>query len=255
MPAKRERRGIQSIDTGVRLLEALERADGPLALKDLSAQAELEPSSAHRYLASFVRSGLVRQDADSRYDFGPVALHIGLAAVRRIDPVQLTEQALPQLAAQTGYTALLSVWSNRGPTVIHWQRSRNPFVTNLGLGSVLPVARSSTGTIFVAFLPSEVTAEVVAAEARRESTDREAFARAVERAKKTRLAFVDSSVIPGLAAAASPVLNWAGEAACVVTLIGPDHELAKASHPAAAALRRLCERLSKDLGARELKAA
>jgi hypothetical protein len=52
---KRKRRGIQSIDTGIRLLEALESSDGPLALKDLSAQSELDPSSAHRYLASFVR--------------------------------------------------------------------------------------------------------------------------------------------------------------------------------------------------------
>ena len=253
--AKSKRRGIQSVDTGIRLLEVLERADGPLALKDLSARAELDPSSAHRYLASFVRSGLVRQDADSRYDFGPLALQIGLAAVRRMDPVQLTEQALPELVAHTGYTALLSVWSNRGPTVIHWQRSRSPLVTNLALGSVLPIARSSTGTMFVAFLPSEVTADAVAAEARRETVDREAFARAVERARKTRLAFVDSSVIPGLAAASSPVLNWSGEAVAVIALIGPDHELAKPSHPAAATLKRLCDRLSRDFGARFKEAA
>src|SRR5207237_8350850 len=151
-----------------------------------------------------------------RYDFGSHALQIGLAAVRRIDPVQLAEQALPQRVAPTGYAALLSVWSNRGPTVIHWQRSRNPFVTNLGLGSVLPIARSSTGTVFVAFLPPDVTAEALGAETRREAVDRETFARAVERARKARLAFVDSSVIPGLSAAACPVLNWAGEAACVV---------------------------------------
>ncbi|HEX2333129.1 MAG TPA: helix-turn-helix domain-containing protein, partial [Burkholderiales bacterium] len=56
---KRKRRGIQSIDTGIRLLEALQSSDGPLALKDLSAQSEMDPSSAHRYLASFVRCGLV----------------------------------------------------------------------------------------------------------------------------------------------------------------------------------------------------
>jgi DNA-binding IclR family transcriptional regulator len=249
------RRGIQSIDTGIRLLEVLEKADGPLALKDLSAQAELDPSSAHRYLASFVRCGLVRQLPDSRYDFGPLALHVGLAAVRRIDPVQLTEQALPDLVAETGQTALLSVWSNRGPTVVHWQRSRNPLVTNLSLGSVLPVSRSSTGAVFVAFLPAAITADVLGAEARRETVDRVAFARAVDRARRSRLAFVDSSVIPGLAAVASPVLHWNGEAAAVVTLISPDHELAKPSHPAAGALRRLCDRLSKDFGARALKAA
>lgn len=252
--SKRARRGIQSIDTGIRLLEVMEKADGPLALKDLSARADLDPSSAHRYLASFVRCGLVRQDPDTRYDFGPLALHMGLAAVRRIDCVQVTEQALPALVEETGYTALLSVWSNRGPTVVHWQRSPNPFVTNLGLGSVLPVTRSATGTIFVAFLPSTVTAAAISTEAKREPIDREAFARAVERARKTGLAFADSSVIPGLSAVSSPVLQWNDQAAAVVTLIGPDPELAKASHPAVGALRRVCDRLSKEFGARHLKA-
>src|SRR5438874_1692541 len=130
LKSKAKRRGIQSIDTGIRLLEAMEKADGPLALKELSARADLDPSSAHRYLASFVRCGLVRQDADTRYDFGPLALHIGLAAVRRLDPVQITERALPALVEETGYTALLSVWSNRGPTIVHWQRGPTPFVTN-----------------------------------------------------------------------------------------------------------------------------
>jgi DNA-binding IclR family transcriptional regulator len=202
-----------------------------------------------------VRCGLVRQEADSRYDFGPLALHIGLAAVRRIDTVQLTERALPELVAQTGHTALLTVWSNRGPTVVHWQRGPTPFVTNLGLGSVLPISRSATGTIFVAFLPATVTSDALNAEARRESVDREALARAVERARKNRLASVDNSVIPGLAAVSSPVLQWNGEAAASVTLIGPDHELAKLTHPAALALRKFCDRLSKDFGARSLKEA
>lgn len=243
------RRGIQSIEIGVRLLEALERADGPLALKDLSAHAGLDPSSAHRYLASFVRCGLVRQDSDTRYDFGPLALHIGLAAVRRIEPIQVTERALPELVAATGYTALLSVWSNRGPTIVHWRRSRIPLVTSLGLGSVLPVARSATGRVLVAFLPPAVTADVIAAEARRENFAREAFERDLERARKTRLSFADSSVIPGLTAAASPVLGWNGEAVAAVTLIAPEHELVRASHPAAQALRKFCDRLSAEFGA------
>jgi DNA-binding IclR family transcriptional regulator len=252
---KRQRRGIQSVDTGMRLLEVLQKADGPLALKDLSALAGLDPSSAHRYLASFARCGLVRQDPDTRYDFGPLALHIGLAAIRRVDPVQITERALPGLVEQTGFTALLSVWSNRGPTVVHWQRSRTPFVTNLGLGSVLPIANSATGTVLVAFLPAAVTGDAIAAEARRRTVDVLAWERAVERARKTRLAFVDSSVIPGLAAVASPVLQWNGEAAAAVTLIGPDRELAKPAHPAAQKLRDFCLRLSREFGAPDLKAA
>src|SRR3989304_9203264 len=90
--ARRPRRGIQSIETGVRLLEALERVDGPLALKDVSAMAGMDPSSAHRYLASFARCGLVRQSDDTRNDLGPLALRVGLAGVQRGAPPQLPER-------------------------------------------------------------------------------------------------------------------------------------------------------------------
>jgi DNA-binding IclR family transcriptional regulator len=141
------------------------------------------------------------------------------------------------------------VWSNRGPTVVRWQRSRDPLVTNLGLGSVLPISRSAAGTILVAFLPETITADALTAEARREGVDRDAFARAVARARKIRLAFADSSVIPGLAAVAAPVLHWNGEAVAAVALLSRDRELAKPSHPAAIALRQQCDRLSQDFGA------
>jgi DNA-binding IclR family transcriptional regulator len=251
---KQKRRGIQSIDTGIRLLEVLEQAGGPLALKELSARAELDPSGAHRYLASFVRCGLVRQEADSRYDFGPLALRLGLAAMQRSDPIQAVERALPALVEETGYTALLCVWSNRGPTIVHWQRNSN-LVTSLNLGSVLPAARSATGRMLIAFLPESLTADVLAHESRREKIDREWLARELERARKLRLSYADKTVIPGLYAAAGVVLAWSGEAACSIALIGPDADLARQNNPAALALRALCERLSRDAGARDLKIA
>jgi DNA-binding IclR family transcriptional regulator len=250
----RQRRGIQSIETGVPLLEALERATGPLALKELSAAAGLDPSSAHRYLASFVRCGLVRQEADLRYDLGSLALRLGLAALQRQDAVQAAERALPDLVAQTDYTALLSVWSNRGPTIVHWQRGAN-LVTSLSLGSVLPATRSSMGRMLLAFLPVGMTADVLAQEARREKLDREWLERELERARKTRLAYADKTVIPGLYATASVVLTWNGEAACAVALIGPDPELARANNAAALALRATCDALSREAGAPDLKIA
>jgi DNA-binding IclR family transcriptional regulator len=249
-----KRRGIQSIETGVPLLEALERSGGPLALRELAARAGLDPSGAHRYLASFMRCGLVVQGSDSRYDFGPFALRVGLAAIQRLDPVQATERALPGLVEETGCTALLAVWSNRGPTVVHWQRHGN-LVTSLNLGSVLPVSRSSAGRMLLAFLPEKVTAEALAYEAKREKVDREALARELERSRKSRLAYADRTVIPGLHAAASVVLGWNGEAAAAVALIGPDPELARPNNAAALALRRLCDRLSRESGSPPLPVA
>jgi DNA-binding IclR family transcriptional regulator len=250
----RKRRGIQSIETGVPLLEALERAGGPLALKDLAERAGLDPSGAHRYLASFVRCGLVVQGADSRYDFGPLALRLGLASIQRLDPVQATERALPALVAETGFTALLAVWSNRGPTIVHWQRTGD-LVTSLNLGSVLPVARSSIGRMLLAFLPAGVTAEALALEVRKEKLDRDWLERELDRARKSRLAYADKTVIPGLYATASVVRGWNGEAVCAVALIGSDTDLARASNPAALKLRALCDRLSAEAGAADTKIA
>jgi len=250
----KKRRGIQSVDTGIRLLEVLEKVDGPLSLKELSAKADMDPSGAHRYLASFVRCGLVVQSADSRYDFGPLALRVGLAAMRRMDSIQATEHALPALVDATGFTALLAVWSNRGPTIVHWQRTGD-LVTSLNLGTVLPVARSSLGRMLLAFLPSGVTAEALALEAKKEKLDREALERELERARKSRLAYADKTVIPGLYATASVVRGWSGEAACAVALIGADAELARQNNPAALKLRALCDRLSAEAGATETRIA
>jgi DNA-binding IclR family transcriptional regulator len=201
-----------------------------------------------------VRCGLVVQGADSRYDFGPLALRLGLAAMQRLDPVQATEHALPALVAETSFTALLAVWSNRGPTIVHWQRTGD-LVTSLNLGSVLPVARSSIGRMLLAFLPAGVTAEALALENKKEKLDREALERELERARKSRLAYADKTVIPGLYATASVVRGWNGEGVCAVGLIGSDAELARQNNPAALKLRALCDRLSADAGAADTKIA
>jgi DNA-binding IclR family transcriptional regulator len=184
----------------------------------------------------------------------PLALRLGLAAMQRLDPVQATERALPALVEETAFTALLAVWSNRGPTVVHWQRTGD-LVTSLNLGSVLPVARSSLGRMLLAFLPAGVTAEALAFETRKEKIDREALERDVERARKARLAYADKTVIPGLYATASVVRGWNGDAVCAVALIGSDAELARQNNPAALKLRALCDRLSVESGAADLRIA
>ncbi|MGH7881261.1 MAG: helix-turn-helix domain-containing protein, partial [Candidatus Binataceae bacterium] len=69
------RRGIQSVEVGIALLKALKDAPGSSTLTTLSEMARMPASKAHRYLASYVRAGLVRQDlANRRYELGPLAL-------------------------------------------------------------------------------------------------------------------------------------------------------------------------------------
>jgi hypothetical protein len=83
------RAGIQSVEVGFELLNAMAEASGPMMLRDLAAAAGMSAAKAHRYLVSFQRMGLVAQDpVSTRYDLGPAALRLGLASLSRIDAVR-----------------------------------------------------------------------------------------------------------------------------------------------------------------------
>lgn len=245
-------RGIQSVEIGNRVLMVLMRAGGPLPLKAIAQAAGISASNAHRYLASYVRDGLVVQDGDGgRYDLGPIALQLGLAAMGRLDPVARAAAELPALAEASGFTAHLAVWSLHGAVVVRLHRSRVPFVGALSLGSVMPLLRSATGRTFLAWLPESVTAPVLATETRAAGRDLPPVDvdALVAEIRARRVATVDGSVVPGLAAASSPVLDWQNEAQCVLTLIGTDRALADPDHPAALLLAERCRIISEELGA------
>lgn len=147
------RAGIQSVEVGFSLLDVLAAASAPLMLRDLALAAGMSAAKAHRYLVSFQRLALVTQDAAStRYDLGPAALRLGLAALSRLDSVKLARQRLPALMTQMGQTLALAVWGNQGPTLVHWEESPQPVTVNLRLGDVMPLLSSATGLCFAAFM-------------------------------------------------------------------------------------------------------
>lgn len=223
---ERGRKGIQSVETGTLVLEALIGAPGPLSLKAVAQVSGMSASKAHRYLASFLRGGLVVQDPVSgRYDLGSMALRLGLAALNRLDAVQVAGEALVELAEKTERTGLLAVWGERGPTIVRWQRSSRSVVTSLALGSVLPVLDSATGHVFVAFLPRLLTRARIEEERARAAEDgrpvpMEKIEVLIREVRRRRLARVEGNLIPGLNAVSAPVLDHQGEAAAAITVIG-----------------------------------
>ena len=126
---------------------------GPVALKRIADAAGLAPSQTHRYLVSLLAGGMVVQDAASGlYDLGPGALTLGLAALARNDAVERAASALRATVDDTGWTGLLAVMGPAAPTIVRWYAGRPPVITTLSLGSILPLTRSATGRVFLAYL-------------------------------------------------------------------------------------------------------
>lgn len=225
--------GLKSLDTALEVLAYMATQPGAQSLSEIGRACGMPPSKVHRYLASFVGAGLVKQQGRSgRYDLGPAALQLGLAALARHSFVNSAADGLAELSAETGMTVLLSVWANQGATVVRWERGATPTDTSMGLGTTLPLLNSATGRVFLAWGAPRAIAPVRDAQLRRLarqpglSPDHEltqsGVAALVERTRARKFASIEGRFIPGLVAAAAPVLDWQGEVQAAVTLVGVD---------------------------------
>jgi len=224
------RQGIQSIEVGMPLLRVLADHGAPMMLRDLAIEAGMPAAKAHRYLVSFIRTGLVTQDKLSgRYDLGHFALDLGLASLARLDAVRVATPVLDALAAEIGETVALAIWGNMGPTIVRWVESRRPVTVNLRTGAVMPLLHSAIGLCFTTFYDSPQLQRQVDEELRinaRSEDPRGPVTRAQldelsAEFRKHGMSRVTGSLIPGINAFAAPVFNHEGKMALSVTGLGP----------------------------------
>ncbi|HEY8360491.1 MAG TPA: IclR family transcriptional regulator [Ramlibacter sp.] len=256
----KERAGIQSVEVGFGLLQALGQAPGPLMLRDLARAADMSAAKAHRYLVSFQRLQLVVQDAAStRYDLGPAALKLGLAALSRLDAVRLGRQRVALLMEEIGHTLALAVWGNRGPTIIHWEESPQAVTVNLRLGDVMPLLSSATGLCFAAHVPQEAIAgmlEEELARARKQGrtdlpTTPSDARRLLAQVRERGAARVVDWLLPGIAGFCVPVFDADGHMALGMVAMGPAGSFdAEWGGAVDQPLRAAAAQLSSDLGHR-----
>ena len=89
---KRQRR-IQSIEVGMRVLQALTEQRRPLPLKELAQLADMPPGKAHPYLVSFMAAGMAKQSPlTGHYERRAGAVDLG-AVLREIDDARAEEAA------------------------------------------------------------------------------------------------------------------------------------------------------------------
>lgn len=255
----KERAGIQSVEVGFKLLEVLAQADSALMLRDLAALAGMSAAKAHRYLVSFQRLGLVAQDAIStRYDLGSAALALGLAALSRLDPIQLARERVPALMETLGHTVALAVWGNQGPTIVHWQESPHA-MSILRLGDVMPLLSSATGRCFAAFMPSAATAEMIRIELQQAQkmkrldipTNPTQVKALLQEVRSQAIARVCDALLPGVNGFCAPVFDADARLALGVVCLGPSHSFdADYQGTPARVLRQAASELSHELGYR-----
>ncbi len=157
--------GVQAVETGMRLLEALIELGPTPMLKTIAEHAGMAPPKAHRYLASYCRTRLVeRNPSTGGYRLGPLAVRLGLAALRHLDVVNVATPTVESLRDELGFSVGLAVWGTYGPTFVRMAETDSVVILSVRPGSVMPILSSATGRVFGAYLPEARTRHLVKAE-------------------------------------------------------------------------------------------
>lgn len=258
----RAQRGIQSVEVGGLLLQALADQGRPMSLKALSGAAGMSPAKAHPYLVSFGKIGLIEQDAASgHYGLGPLAMQLGLISLQQHDPVRLATGCLPGLAQTLGLTVALAVWGQHGPTIVRTEEAPGAVHVSMRHGTVLNLRGTASGLLFAAHLPPEVVGPVWAAQ----SADAARFGRrrprsaafppaelrhVLDEIRTQGCSRAVDAAVPGIGALAAPVFDQRGAMALALTAIGPGALVdSRFDGPMVPVLRQAAQALSTRLGA------
>jgi DNA-binding IclR family transcriptional regulator len=249
--------GINSIQIGARVLQALEEGRGPIPLAEVARRSGLHPAKVHRYLTSLVRCGLASQSQTTGfYDLGPASRQLGIEALRRTDAVSLVSEHTVKLRDRTGHTANLSVWTEYGPTLVRRDTGIHTLAIALRVGSTLPLLDSAHGLAFLANLPRSSTAAVLKLQQSRGDTRRAPageVAALKDEVKRAGYAQTRNHLVFGLAGLAAPVFGAEATLAAVIGLNMPTRLMtARESERLSRVLMESASQASRDLGFRNV---
>ena len=217
--------GIQSIEVGMYILKKIAEAGKPLSISELAILCETSKSKLHRYLTSFVRTGMLEKSQDAKYILGTEIIRLGLKASQKLNITEIAAPYLIEMKEILNETAALAIWGQNGPFFVSWEESNGPVNIGIKVGSQVSVTQSAAGHVFATFLPNEVTDKKINQELDEFSISLDQFQSTIDFVKTNGYAFVISTILPGISAIASPIFDRSSKLVAALTIIGLEHTL------------------------------
>ena len=199
--------GTQAVERAAQLLVRVVEAAQPVAVGQLAEGSRLPRSTTSRLVGALERQGLLQRDADrGAVRPGPVLLRFAERTQPEVTLIDLAEDALDRLAAESGETVNLAVATPLGVDQLSQRDSRHFIGSTNWVGRRVPYHLTANGKVLVAW---GAAADDHLAEAELVRVRERGYATAVDELEV------------GLSALAAPVFGAAGACVAALSISGP----------------------------------
>jgi len=217
--------GLQSVRRALRSLELIAEA-GELGVTELGRRLGVHKATASRLAATLAERGLLERDPGTeRYRLGFGLIRLAGAAMAGLDLVSSARTTLEDLAERTHETATIGVISGDDVVSVDQVTGTRSIVSVSWVGKRTPLHTTSTGKVFLAFMPDEERerrlAEPLERATKRSITDANALRTQLEEIRRRGYAQTLEELEEGLNAVAAPVRQADGEVVAALSVSGP----------------------------------
>lgn len=222
---EKKSQGIQSIEVGMYILKKIAEAGKPLFISEIAILCETSKSKLHRYLTSFMRTGMLAKNQDAKYILGTEILRLGLKASQKLNIKDIAAPHLMDIKETLNETTALAIWGENGPFFVSWEENNRAVNIGIKVGSQVSITKSATGRTFAAFSPHKIAEWKISEELDKSSINQEQFQNIIEFIKKNGYSYVNSTLIPGINAIASPIFDRSAKLVAVLSVVGLENTL------------------------------
>lgn len=219
---------VKTVDRLVRIIESFSASDPAWTLTALSEHLGLPKSTLHRFLSSLEAHGILRQDRESKRWLLGYRLFVWGSRAEQSTPWQeIAKPIMQELVADTGETALLTVYASQEVLCLDKIESRHPVRLALDPGSARPTHAGASSKALMAYLqPSEIDAIVrekgLPRLCENTITNPEELKSELSRIREQGYATSYHETDPGAWGVATPIRDWSGKVVAAIGVAGPD---------------------------------
>ncbi len=250
---------VKTVDRLARIIDSFSSSEPAWTLTELSKRLDLPKSTLHRFLVSLEAHGILRQDEESkRWRLGYRLFVWGKLAEESAPLHRIARPVMRDLVADTGETALLTVYASREVICVEKVETSHPVRLALDAGSRRPPHAGASSKILMAYLPQDEVDAIVRERGlprlcANTITNVEALRSELARIRELGYARSFQETDHGAWGIATPIRGWDGKVVAAIGIAGPTSRFSEeVADVYVDRCKRAAERISSSLFARPL---